>query len=473
MQLPKRILASICLLFTVMSTLAWAQTFPALQVSDDGRYLLYENGRPFFYLGDTAWELFHRLDREEAERYLTNRAEKGFTVIQAVVLAQLGGLNVPNPYGATPLKNNEPRQPVEAYFDHVDYIVNKAAELGLYIGMLPCWGDKWKKNEGNESGIFTVENAQAYGEFLGKRYRDKPIIWILGGDQNIKTKEEAAIIEAMALGLRMGDEGKHLITYHPRGPGLSSDFFHQADWLDFNMFQSSHGARNHDNGLFTRHDYRLVPPKPTLDGEPRYENILVGFYNQKYAENLRFDDYDCRQAAYWSLMEGACGHTYGHNSIWQMWTPERQPVIGATVPWYEAINHAGSFQMKYVLQLFESRPFHLLRPDSTFLLDAITQGSAKTKAMRASDGSFAFVYSAEGRPFSVDLSRISSREVSAYWYDPRYGITDFIHTGDNTGIQTFNPPSSGRGQDWILILDDAGKKYPTPSQLNLNQISTP
>ncbi|WKN33949.1 putative collagen-binding domain-containing protein [Porifericola rhodea] len=93
--------------------------------------------------------------------------------------------------------------------------------------------------------------------------------------------------------------------------------------------------------------------------------------------------------------------------------------------------------------------------------------------MRASDGSFAFVYSAEGRPFSVDLSRISSSKVSAYWYDPRYGITDFIHTGDNTGIQTFNPPSSGRGQDWILILDDAGKKYPTPFQLNLNQISTP
>ena len=63
-----------------------------LRVSPDHRHLQYRSGEPFFYLGDTAWELFHRLDREEADQYLTNRANKGFTVIQAVVLAELDGL---------------------------------------------------------------------------------------------------------------------------------------------------------------------------------------------------------------------------------------------------------------------------------------------------------------------------------------------------------------------------------------------
>ncbi|MDF9798199.1 hypothetical protein OKW21_003462 [Catalinimonas alkaloidigena] len=464
MQQPnlKRITGILSLL--LFTNLLFAQPVPGLKVSDNGRYLMYDDDMPFFYMGDTAWELFHRLDRGEADQYLENRAEKGFTVIQAVVLAQLGGLNVPNAYGATPLEDNDPARPNEAYFEHVDYIVNKAAVLDMFIGMLPSWGDKWKADASDESGIFTVENARAYGEFLGERYRDQPIIWILGGDQNIITQEEADIIEAMAQGLREGDGGAHLITYHPRGPGLSSDFFHEAEWLDFNMFQSSHGARDHDNGLFAAHDYQLKPVKPTLDGEPRYENILVGFYNQKDPKNLRFDDYDARQAAYFSLLEGACGHTYGHNSIWQMWEPGRDPVIGANVPWYDAIDHAGSFQMKHVRNLFASRPFTLLIPDTALVLDGPERGGAKIKAMIASDASFALVYSPRGAPFTVDLSQFDSHAVTASWYDPRYGITDIIHTGDNTGMQTFTPPSSGRGQDWILLLDDANKNFPVPGQ---------
>ena len=64
---------------------------PALRVSDNKRFLVEADGKPFFYLGDTAWELFHRLNREEADRYLENRAKKGFTVIQAVALAELDG----------------------------------------------------------------------------------------------------------------------------------------------------------------------------------------------------------------------------------------------------------------------------------------------------------------------------------------------------------------------------------------------
>src|SRR5690606_24976609 len=113
-----------------------------LKVSSNKRFLVRADGQPFFYLGDTAWELFHRLNREEADRYLQNRAEKGFTVIQAVVLAELDGLKTPNPYGDLPFHDNDPSRPNEAYFQHVDYIVDKAASLGLYIGMLPTWGDK-------------------------------------------------------------------------------------------------------------------------------------------------------------------------------------------------------------------------------------------------------------------------------------------------------------------------------------------
>ena len=143
-----------------------------------------------------------------------------------------------------------------------------ANPFGLRVGFLPTWGKHWKTGKDN---VFTPESAQAYGRFLGQRYREQPIIWILGGDQNVVTAEERAIIDALAAGLRAGDGGAHLITFHPRGPGQSSRQLQDAPWLDFHMSQSSHGERNHDTGLYAEHDLALTPLRPTLDGEPRYE----------------------------------------------------------------------------------------------------------------------------------------------------------------------------------------------------------
>jgi len=444
-----------------------------LRVADNRRYLQHADGRPFLYLGDTAWELFHRLNREEATQYLTNRAQKGFTVIQAVVLAQLGGLTVPNPYGDLPLMDGDPARPNAAYFRHVDFIVSKAEELGMFIGMLPTWGRYWASG----TPAFTPASARRYGHFLGDRYRDRAVIWILGGDRSITNDAERAIIDAMAAGLGEGDGGVHLRTFHPIGPGLSSLELHQAPWLDLNMFQSSHAARDHDNGLYVEQDYGLKPAKPTLDGEPRYEGMPVGFYNRGAGGIERFDDYDVRQAAYWSLLAGACGHTYGNNNVWQMFKPgvagpddaSRRDLfggpgsnIGANIPWYEALDHPGAFQMRRVRRLFESLPFTRLIPDQRIVLNGPTTGGARIRAARASDGSFALVYSPRGEGFTLDKSIIRSERQRQYWYDPRYGVSYPLKEQDSWGIQTFTPPSSGRGNDWLLLLEDAAAGFPVP-----------
>jgi hypothetical protein len=432
-----------------------------LKVSDNNRYLVHEDGTPFFYLGDTAWQLFHRLDRDQADMYLENRRHKGFTVIQAVALPLLGGLDSPNAYGDTPLLNGDPTRPNEAFFDHVDYIVSKANDLGLVVGLLPTWGNYWKYRHGKPT-LFTPETARTYGEFIGSRYRDNAIIWILGGDENIDNDRERATVTAIAEGLREGDGGSHLITFHPRGPGLSSDYFHSAEWLNLNMYQSSHAAHDHDNGLFAEHDYALQPPKPTLDGEPRYEHLVVGFYFSNYNRYDRFDAYDVRQAAYWSLLAGACGHTYGNSAVWQMYEPQHESAIFANVPWYEALDHPGAFQMRFVRRLFESRPFEKLIPDQAMILDGPRTGGAKIRAAVASDGSFAFIYSPRGEKFTIDKNRIRALRTKEIWYDPRYGCSYPIHTPDTKGFQTFTPPTSGRGNDWLLILEDAEAKFPLP-----------
>ncbi len=230
-----------------------------LKISDNHRYLVYEDGRPFFYLGDTAWELFHKLNREEAVRYLEDRARKQYTVIQAVVLAELDGLHTPNPYGHQPLKNDDPTQPNEEYFRDVDFIVKAANQRGLFIGMLPTWGDKWNQKWGKGPVIFNPQNAEAYGEWLGRRYKEASIIWILGGDRPVENDEQKEIIRAMARGLKKGDGGAHLMTFHPMGGSSSSQYFHEDAWLDFNMRQNGHVAEFTGRYDQTLADYQRTP----------------------------------------------------------------------------------------------------------------------------------------------------------------------------------------------------------------------
>lgn len=114
-------------------------------------------------MGDTAWELFQRLNLKDAAVYLDDRSAKGFTAIQAVALAELDGLNAPNAQGALPLLNNDPTRPNEDYFRHVDAIVELERQRGLIIGMLPTWGDKVHKQWGGGPVIFDEPKARIYG----------------------------------------------------------------------------------------------------------------------------------------------------------------------------------------------------------------------------------------------------------------------------------------------------------------------
>jgi hypothetical protein len=214
--------------------------------------------------------------------------------------------------------------------------------------------------------------------------------------------------------------------------------------------------------LYAEHDYKLTPVKPTLDGEPRYELIPAGFYNQGSNPMDVFTDFDCRQAAYWSVLAGACGHTYGHNSVWQMWAPGRNPVLDARIPWYEAINHPGSMQMKHLKALFEARTFSKLIPDQTLVLSGPVSGAGKIRSAIAEDSTFAVFYTPLGKSFTVDQSRINGVKLKGIWYDPRYGISHPIHTGNTFGIQTYTPPTSGKGNDWVLILENADLDLPMP-----------
>ena len=441
--MKKLICAAIALLLVFTS--ADAQ----FTVSQNKRYLL-KDGKPFFWLGDTAWELFHRLDREEADRYLKRRSEQGFTVVQAVVLAELDGLRVPNPYGHLPLVKEDPSKPNEKYFEHVDYIVSKAESYGITIAMLPTWGDKvFKDTWGKGPEIFTPANATSYATWLAKRYADrKNIIWILGGDRNPRNEADIAIWRAMGTAIKKVTSGKALISYHPQPVQHgSAEWFHNEPWLDFNMFQTGH-CRDTDVYNKIAGVYNKTPTKPVLDGEPIYEDHPVCFNVKDLGTSNAFD---IRKAAYLNLFAGAFGHTYGCHDIWQMYSPKVEGVNGPHMPWYEAVELPGANQLIHLKNLVTRRNFAEREPDQSVIIENNLSPAERIQATRGKD--YILVYASTGKEFTMNLGKLKGEKLTTYWYRPTNGKEEGRSEVENKGTRKFMPPSSGYGHDWILVAE--------------------
>ena len=426
-----------------------------LHIAADHRHIQYEDGASFFYLADTAWELFHKLTREEAFMYLEDRAEKGFTVIQATVLSERDGLRRSNAYGRSPMKINEcgAYDPAlvdvdgeYSYWDHVDAIVKKAGELNLYIAMLPAWGDKFPGTRGEGPHMFTPENAYAYGEWLGKRYAQAGnIIWVMGGGCTLTTRYQLETLDAMARGLKAGDGGRYLMTMHPAAGQHSADCAHDEAWLDFNMTASGH-TRSCYGYEMIRKDYRRLPYKPVMDGETRYE----GYPEGGVIANGYLDDADVRQSAYWAVLSGACGHAYGHHSVANFTTlPDKDKKKGFfAMNWQAALNQPGSGQMKHLRALVESVCFAEGVPAAGMVsgnMDAVNY----VPVLKGRD--WLVAYTAQGLAFDLNLGA-EWEGASFCWFNPRTGEYGAEFEAVGGRIVSFVPPSAGRGGDWALLI---------------------
>ncbi len=428
-----------------------------LNISHNKKYIMQE-GKPFFWLGDTAWLLFHKLNEEEAYIYLKNRAEKGYNVIQAVLIYSLHKMSDIN-------KMYVPDIDIKSikYWEHCDNIISMAEKLGLYIGLLPSWGSLVK------NGIITSENVKNYAEFLCERYKNfTNIIWILGGD--IKADGFEDIYNTLGFALK-NTNPERLITFHPFGRCSSSMWFNNCDWLDFNMFQSGHRRYDQyvlgkwddsdkketffgeDNWKYVLNDRQKAPLKPTLDGEPSYEWILQGLHDktQPYwtAKHIR-------RYAYWSVFAGACGHTYGDNSIMQFYNKENNNDFGSygvKSSWQEALHHEGSGQMKYLAELMNSVDFTSGEPKAELIIGGQREKHERISVF-AGDG-FIFAYSWLGNDFEIDISDFG--EIKVYWFSPSTGI--YSYAGKTTG-NYFKaiPPKYNDNKDIVLVLKYELKK---------------
>lgn len=421
-----------------------------LVVSANKRFLSHADGTPFFYLGDTAWELFHRLTEEEVDRYLENRRAKGFNVIQAVILAELDGLNTPDRNGNRPLKDNDPEKPDEAYFQWVDLIVKKAEAKGMYMGLLPTWGDKVDRQWGVGPVVFNERNIATYGRFLANRYKDCPnIIWIIGGDRN-GGDANTPIWNALANAIRSVDK-THLMTFHPYGRHTSGKWFHNADWLDFNSSQTGHANCSFDifDNLIVG-DYNRLPVKPCINMEPCYEDHPVR--GNTCTSTAWFDETNTRQALYWSLFSGAAGHAYGCHPVWQFMSPLYRPTGNVLNNWYDDLDLPGAGNMIHARRLFEKYDYYSRRPAPEIILTK--QQAIGDMAVAVQGKGYAFVYLPNGNPVDILLETLlEATTLTLQWYNPRTGQYTLIGEVAAKGSYRAESISSGKGNDWILVMD--------------------
>ncbi len=452
-------------LFCFSSSQGQTSVHGRVAVHPENRFLMYEDGTPFFWLGDTAWQMIHRHTLASARIYMTDRAMKGFNVLQTVCLAEHGGLSSPNANGDWAFLDEEYTQPNDKYFDHIEALVDLADSLGITIGLLPTWGDKFNLKWGPGPVIFdTEEKAENYGKYVGKRFgQKKNIIWILGGDRPADGCEH--IVRAMARGIAIGISGKEdystcLMTYHPWGGTSCSKWFTDEPWLDFYMQQNGHP---YDVPLWDRilADYNHTEPtRPVLDGEPLYDEHAIDFDMKKNGVST---DYHTRRYFYHEVFSGACGHTFGSTGVWQVYDPDKyKPAGDVFTRWEESLGRIASYQMGYGKELMLSRPYFTRIPDQSMLLEAYDHLDRIT-ATRDRDRTYAFIYTERGKPIQVDLTTIGKgEEVTVWWFDVRSGRSIPLGNFKRVESAVFTPRTQGAGNDWVLVIDDPAAGYPAP-----------
>jgi hypothetical protein len=436
-----------------------------VRVAANRRYFEHADGTPFFWLGDTWWMgLCHRLHwPDEFKTLAADRKAKGFNVVQ-IVAGLYPDMPPFNPRGA-----NEAGFPWEKDFARINPKYFDAADERLMHlvdqGFTPCIVGAW----GYFIPLMGVEKAQQHWRYLIARYGALPVIWCTAGEANLPyylakgfpyddREQVKSWTEVMGY-IRKTDPFRRPLTIHPTGIGRLSarNATNDAALLDFDMLQTPHGQRDavEPTVRTVRESYADEPVMPVINGEAAYE-MLGDTLPTKWT----------RQMFWLCMTNGAAGHTYGANGIWQCNrqgephgpSPHHQSGDGyGRIPWDEAMNLPGSRQVGLGKKLFERFAWQEFTPHSEWSAYHAHNGAA------ASYGPYATgipekvrgIYVPEAR--AVDVLKLE-RGVAyrAEVMDPTSGETTGLGkvTPDADGRWTVEKPASDSyAEDWVLVLE--------------------
>jgi hypothetical protein len=412
--------------------------FP-LKVSANRRFLVDQNDRPFLIHGDTAWSLISALDEAEVERFLANRADKGFNALIVNLIEH--HFNGPlNRKGEHPfLDPKDLSTPNDSYFDYAEWALRKAAEYGFVVLLAPLY--LGYRNPADTDGWFHearsggANRCYRYGRYIGERFAGlNNLIWMMGGDRN----PDGVVNEVNSLiqGIKAFDK-RSLFTAHAHPEELTPEQYGWDGWLDL-------------SGTYT---YRIVHKRLLMDYNRRPVLPFV-LMESTYEGEHNASPVQIRRQAYWANLCGATGQFLGNRPIW-LFDPG----------WEAALESQGSRDMVHVKTLFTARPWHDLIPDQRHVV--VTGGLGEFNgldylaAALTSDGGTLIAYLPSARTITVDLAKISGESARGWWFNPRTGEAQQAGEFPTRDQIQLTPPTEG---DWALVLDDAARNLPAPGR---------
>ncbi len=450
-------------------------------------YLADQRGTPFLWNADTCWFLTFGVSEADAVQYLEDRSGRGITVVQCMLLPWTRDGD-DSWFGVKPFADNKFDQPNEAYWRHVDHVVQAAKGLGVTLCLALAWngccGEGWSKvldNEYHKQDDYAP--LKAYARFIGRRYGDDGNVMIfLGGDSSGNKEAFAKMATALKEVAPQILVAHHSSSWygHPDTYGIKSSTsageHGQADYLDVSWtytYWPGQNNRDHSHPYWLNHmewnRNQRVPEevskvRPFLLGESGYEN-------ERGSPMHRI-----RRLLHWGLVCGASGQAFGNHSIW--------PLADG---WKEQLDSPGSVALGHMLDIYGSRPWWDLVPEQpkdeyfigepiriaggeTFILSGQEKydnirsmdegrGEKFVAAGRTPDGKlimayFPHAYSKEG--IEIDMARLSA-PVRGVWIDPQSAEETEIEGSPlpNRGTRTFAPPGPNRSgdKDWVLVLE--------------------
>jgi hypothetical protein len=395
-----------------------------IRVHKDGRYFEYADGTPFYWLGDTLWAAHTtRCDTQDAlPRYLKDRQNKGFTVIQMVVGHPTGDLQDEdggcyvnysaeaylNEGGAPYSRRYDLINP--EYFRHLDRRMRLMADMGFVPCIMAMWGQELK--------AMTVQAAKSYWRYIVARYGAYNVTWSLAGEYLFTWDVDGW--RELGEEIDRFDPYAHPTSAHSVAPHSGSQHYHGEDWYDYNLIQVGHVLAFKS---FVEHlpiaDYNMKPAKPAIMSESWYENHP----NRVFDDGIRIGAREVRFASYVPLLQGCVGQTYGAHGIWSFfdgvdadkWGDDERPDL-----WTNDLDLPGSTQMKYLRAFMETVSWWKLEPHPEWV-STVPESNAYCAAV---PGEQYVVYCTGGAasvPVLVMITEGHGERYEGQWYNPRTG----------------------------------------------------
>lgn len=428
---------------------AGAVTYPVVK-SANGRYLVDQGGAPYLMVGDAPQALIVNVTEADAEMYFADRSAHGFNTLWVNLLCATytGGRSDGSMLdGTLPFTGTIPStssydlsKPNEAYFAHVDRILNLAAAHGLQVLLDPIETGSWLSVM-RDNG---TTKCRSYGRYLGNRYKNfDNIIWMSGNDfQGWRDPSNDAVVREVALGI-LDNDTRHLHTAEL--DYLVSSSLDDAAWAPILGLNATYTY--YPTYARLRQDYNRANFLPNFMVEANYEFESL----QGPTTNAPI----LRKQEYWTMTSGATGQVYGNGYIW--------PFIGG---WQSHLDTPGAIQIGYMRTFFEPRAWYELVPDTshavvtagygTYSDDGHVSDNDFLTAARTPDGTLVVIYTPILRTFTVDMSKLGAAATTR-WFDPSNASYVTVPGSPlaNTGTRDFTPPGNNSDGDggWVLVFE--------------------